>query len=94
MVHILVRHKVKDYEFWRKIYDAHRETGRKGGELSDRVFHSADDPNNLILFFEWDNIENARKFIESPDLKETMERAGVLEKPEIYFLKELEHAVV
>ncbi|MEJ2196892.1 MAG: hypothetical protein P8X73_18830 [Ignavibacteriaceae bacterium] len=41
-----------------------------------------------MAFFEWDNMDNARKFIASSELKEAMGNAGVIETPEVYFLEE------
>lgn len=39
-------------------------------------------------------LENARAFMENPDLKATMEKAGVIEKPQAYFLEEYERGNV
>jgi hypothetical protein len=35
-------------------------------------------------------MENARKFYESEDLKKVMQKAGVVEKPDIFFIEEIE----
>ena len=50
--------------------------------------HPQNDANNLLGIFEWDNLENAKKFANSSELKEAMGNAGVIEKPEVYFLEE------
>jgi hypothetical protein len=44
--------------------------------------------NEVILQFETKDLERAKAFTESPDLRETMEKAGVIDKPDIYFLKD------
>jgi len=90
MVNLFVRHKVKDYKAWKTVFDDFKETRRVGGEKSYRIFHPDDDPNNLLLLFQWDNEENGRKFFKSSALEKTMKKAGVLENPEIYFLDEYE----
>ena len=36
--------------------------------------------------FEWDKIERAKTLMESPKLREEMQKAGVVGKPEISFL--------
>ena len=41
------------------------------------------------MLFEWDKIENAKKFASSEDLKKTMEQAGVIGIPHIHFLNEV-----
>jgi hypothetical protein len=44
----------------------------------------------VFILFEWDTVENAKKFGMSDDLKKTMEQAGVIGKPHIHFLKEVQ----
>lgn len=94
MVYMLVRHKVEDYEKWKQVFDEHaafRDTrGSKGG----RLFKNIDNPDETIIIFKWDTIENARKFAGSEDLEKAMKKAGVIEKPDIYFLDEVERLAV
>jgi len=85
MTSLFVRHKVSDFETWKKAFDEFVETRKSSGEKSYQIFRPAEDPNNLFLVFEWDNVENAHKFMESSDLKETMQKAGVMEAPEVTF---------
>jgi hypothetical protein len=42
----------------------------------------------VILLFDWDELKNARHFIQSEDLRKTMEKAAVTDKPDVYFLEE------
>lgn len=88
MPYFLVRHKVKDYATWKPVYDEHGAIRKAAGCQGTIVFRMADDPNNVIVLLEWDNLEKAQQFTQSDDLRETMQRAGVLEKPDIYFLNE------
>ena len=84
MAHAIIRHRVKDYDTWKAGFDDFAEQRRAGGETAYEIFRPQDDPDNLILHFEWDSLENARAFMDSAALKEAMERAGVLETPEIH----------
>ena len=52
------------------------------------IYSLASDPNSLTLVFEWDSLDNARKYAQSPELKAAMEKAGVVGPPEIFFLNE------
>lgn len=88
MAQLFVKHKVKDYPAWKRVFDGFIETRKASGEKKYQIFHPDNDPNNLLAIFEWDNLGNAKKFASSPELKETMGNAGVVEKPEIYFLEE------
>ncbi len=89
MASMLVQHKVKDFDAWKKVYDSVADLRASNGELSDRIYRDASDPNRLTLIFKWDSLENAKKYVESPELKAAMERAGVEGPPDIYFLNEV-----
>jgi len=90
MAYLLVRHKDKDYEKWKTVFDEHSATRKTSGSKGGRLLRNADDPNEMVVIFEWDSLEKARKFAQSEDLKKTMQRAGVIDKPDIYFLEEIE----
>lgn len=90
MVHVLVKHKVKDYNKWKSVFDKNSELRKAGGEKGVRLFHNIDKPNDTVIILEWDNIENARKFYESEELKKSMKEGGVVMKPYIYYLEEVE----
>ncbi len=88
MAHLLIRHKIRDYATWKTAFDDFNETRLASGEKSYQIFHPDDDPNNLWLLFEWDNLGNARTFMANPELKEAMDAAGVIEAGEVHFLEE------
>ena len=90
MPYMLVRHKVENYAKWKPAYDEHAATRKDSGSKKAHLFRNADNPNEIVILFEWDNLDNARKFAQSEDLKKKMQQAGVSEKPDIYFLEEIE----
>ncbi len=89
MPHVMIKHRVRDYAAWRREFDNFVDTRRSFGEKSYRILHPGDDPNDLLLLFEWDTVKNAETFLASPELKSAMQRAGVAEKPTIQFLSEV-----
>lgn len=88
MFHLLVRHKVRDVDAWRRVFDSHSVPQRDAGLTIKHVFHSAEDPNELFLLFEAESLEGARDFVTSPRAGDAQVDAGVLDKPDIYFLDE------
>ncbi|WP_336359921.1 antibiotic biosynthesis monooxygenase [Haladaptatus sp. ZSTT2] len=90
MAHMLVHHRVKDYPTWKKTFDEHAATRKKNGERSHELFCSDDDPNDVTILMEFDTEAHARGFAESDDLRQVMERAGVVGKPEISYLTHVE----
>ena len=90
MPYLFVRHKVEDYARWKSAFDDFTATRKAAGEKSYQLCRIVDDPNNIVVMNEWDNVDNLRKFMQSPELQEAMQRAGVSEQPEIHILEEIE----
>jgi len=47
-----------------------------------------------VILFEWDDLKKAQQFAQSQDLRETMQRAGVSDQPDVYFLEEVERVAM
>jgi hypothetical protein len=94
MPFLLIRHKVEDFARWKPIFDEHGAARKAGGSKGGWLFRSADDPNELIILLEWDNLTNGRRFTQSEDLRKAMQRAGVADRPDVYFLEEVERTTV
>jgi quinol monooxygenase YgiN len=89
MVNLLIVHSVKDYKKWKPVFDENLPMRKAAGEQEARLFRNLDKPNEVIILQKWESVEKARKFIESPDLKKAMQKAGVEGKPEISFLEDI-----
>ena len=88
MPYLFVTHTVEEYAKWKPVFDEHGAFRKANGSKGAHVFQSADNPNEVVLLFEWANLENARQFVQSPNLREAMERAGVTGPPDVHFLNE------
>ena len=86
---LLIRHKVEDYPAWKAVFAEHESTRRANGSQGGWLFRNADDPHEVLLLLEWDDLERARLFLDSDDLQEAMTRAGVTDRPDIWFLEEV-----
>jgi quinol monooxygenase YgiN len=89
MIQVLVHHQVADYNNWRSVFDAALDFRHNGGECSCRIFRKAGNPNDLTLLFEWENIDRAKHYMTSDELREKMRQAGVIGVPEIQYLAEM-----
>ena len=83
-----MQHSVENYNRWKTAFDREGAKRKAAGSRGGTVLRNADDPNQITVLFKWDNLQNARAFANSDDLHETMEGAGVIGKPNIYFLNE------
>ena len=84
--YMLVRHKVRDFSKWKSGYDAHHPKRVEAGLTEKYLLRGAHDSNEVVLLFEAQDLNRAKAFAESADLRETMQKVGVLDKPDIYFL--------
>jgi heme-degrading monooxygenase HmoA len=90
MSHFLVMHTVEDYKKWKVAFDGDAANRKAGGGKGGTLFRNADNPNNIVILWEWESAEKARAFAQSPALRETMQRAGVVGMPTMIFLDEVE----
>jgi len=91
-----VRLKVEDYAKWKANFDGEDTIAvrKTGGEKSYQIFRTIDDPNTLVLLFEWDSLDNVQKYSQSEELQELMQRSGVADPGESFVLEELEKGSV
>lgn len=87
----LVRHRVGDFDAWKKVYDGFAPIQAEHGVLRDQVLRSTENPNDVIVTHAFDSREAARAFFEMPELKEAMSQAGVnADSVEISYYDEVE----
>jgi hypothetical protein len=84
--YLLIRHKVRDFSEWKRGYDAHLPKRTEAGLTETHLLRGASDANEVVLLFQATDLSRAKAFAESPDLRQTMQNVGVLDKPDIYFL--------
>jgi len=88
MIVVAVQHPVADYDAWKAVYDeAHPGTF---GALFARVNRSVDDPNLVAVVAGFESVEAAQGMIDNPDLRASMDRAGVTAAPRIEMYEEAE----
>jgi len=87
MNYILIRHKVEDFSKWKPAYDGHASARASAGLKEEHLLRNIDNPNEVILLFSAQDLDKAKAFAASPDLRERMQKGGVTDKPDIYLLK-------
>ncbi len=88
MAYVLVHHRVGDYDTWKPLFDGHLEARKKAGLKDVHILQSSADPHDLFILMEASDLKKAQDFASSDDLRETMQKAGVQGKPEVFFLNE------
>lgn len=82
---IIVRHEVKDYLRWQKIYEVAAAVRSKHGILGDATNTLLDDSKTVIVYHQAESFEALESFLSDPELKESMKLAGVLGEPDVTF---------
>ena len=88
--------KLRDYAEWKSGFDVEQGAAMRkdSGMKSYQIYQTEQNPNEVIIFCEWDNLDDARKFMQSEELQKANQQSGVIEMGDVYFLKEVEKASV
>ena len=57
--------KVKDFKAWRTDYNGNEKSRLSAGITNGRVFHSADDPNDVVVLRDVSDVAKARTWLDS-----------------------------
>jgi len=86
--YMIARHSVQDFSEFKMVYDAHEAIRAAAGLTEKHLLQDAADPNTVTMIFEADDLKRAEEFSNSDDLREAMQKAGVVGKPDMYFLND------
>lgn len=84
MAYFVTHFTVQDFDTFKEVFAANAPARKAHGSTGARLFCSASHPNEVIAFFEWEDLEQSRQFLESPALRERLQQAGVMSQPERY----------
>ena len=82
---LMMTHKVKDWDAFKNEFDKHKQVRLDAGLIDRAIGHPIDDPHEAILVFAVTDMAKAKAFLQSKDLKDKMEKAGVEGKPTSFF---------
>lgn len=84
--YVLIRHKVRNFTDWKPAYEAHLPQREAAGLIESSLLRGIDDPSEVVILFEAKDMGRARTLVESAEIKDVMQKAGVVDKPDIFFL--------
>lgn len=91
MITMFARHKVSDYDNWKRVYDEFASVRQREGVTAASVHRDPDSPDDIIVVHQFEDMKAAIRFAHSEELKSTMEKAGVSGPPEMWFGEDIEH---
>lgn len=86
---ILVTHKVAAYDVWKSAFDAHQGARKAASILGDHLNRNGDE---LAVYLPATDRAKVAAFVDSADLRATMQRAGLTSPPRVEWLKPIEDA--
>jgi hypothetical protein len=90
MPYLLIHHNIADYDRFRAVFDDDAERRRRLGSQGGRLLRSTAGPNDFFALFEWDDVENARKFVASYETHEAFEWALPAEEIRAFVLEDVD----
>ena len=87
MPYLLIHHKVENFDTWKSAYDEHRSARNEAGLTEIHLLRNAADRNDVVILFQAEDLERARAFASSDDLRTAMQKAGVVGAPELIELE-------
>ena len=83
---LVVQHKVADFAKWKAGYLAHDSMRTAYGLSQFRLGRGLDDSNLVIVINKMSDVQKAKEFAASPNLKDAMRKAGVISQPTISYI--------
>ncbi len=90
MAVLVIRHRVRDYGTWKAVFDEDADARQAHGSRRERVFRDPADIDEVLVYLEWDDAERAQLFARSEQLREAMVHSGVVDRPDVWILKEVD----
>jgi hypothetical protein len=87
MVRLFVRHPVSDFTQWKRAYNDFNSERAGMGVKAHAVFQAVDNANDVTVWHDFESLDSARAFLDSPRLKEVMEAAGVAGELAVWFTR-------
>ncbi len=85
LTRVIVTHKVKDWDAWKKSFDSHKQARIDAGLTDRAIGYSVGDTHTVTVAFIINDLQKAEAFMASKDLKDKMAEAGVVGPPDIFF---------
>ena len=90
---LIVQFPVADFDTWKAGFDNNEDQRVAAGILGHHINQAEDDPNSLSVYLAVADIDKARAFAGSDELKEVMKEVGVLGPPTTSWMTPVELSV-
>ncbi len=88
--YVVVEHRVKDFDYWKPFFTRDAKRQRKAGFTKWTIGRSIDDPNDVIVVAECNDLDKAKEVYSDPEVAEIVKEAGVVGKTTFLLVEEVE----
>jgi hypothetical protein len=88
-----LRHRVRDFEEWKRVFDERLDARLAGRVMGHHLARSATDPREVEVVMEFasqTDAESYRDYMEKPETREALGRAGVEEHAPMWIGEQVE----
>ena len=90
MASMFLRLRVADYAKWKPVFDERERARREHGFTGHSLHHADGDRTDIIIAFRVNDLDRAKEYAGSEDLRTAMQQAGVQGPPEFWFAEDIE----
>jgi len=91
---MMLSYQVADFDAWKAVFDDNEQGRIDHGYLGHHVNRAEDDPNSLGIFLAVEDVDRAKAYVTSDEVKSLMAGAGVSSAPEVMWVTPVREAIV
>lgn len=91
---VTIQYRVEDFDAWKAVFDGNRQGRIDHGFVAHHINRAEADPNQLTIYLAAGDVDQAKAYAESDELKALMQTAGVVSAPQRTWLKPLRGDIV
>jgi quinol monooxygenase YgiN len=77
MPHVLVHQRITEFDRWKEVFDRLGAARAAASCRATTVFRNREDPHEVVVLFDFDDLAHARQHIGSAELRRAWREAGV-----------------
>ena len=91
MPYMLVRISLGNFSQWKSVWDDPEQVQIRDayGCKGMWVFRGIDSPEETVILMEWDDIDDAKEFGISDELRGAMNKSGSVGRPDVLFVEDV-----
>ena len=91
---LVISYQIADFDTWKAVFDDNRQGRIDHGFAGHHVNRGEDDPNDLTIYLAVGDVDSARAYARSDELKSLMQDAGITSPPDQLWLTPLREEIV